>query len=138
MHNYAKCCHPIPGDEVVGFVTTGEGIKIHRRSCKNIQLMMQMERKPDSWTCSWPSESGSTFVSGIRISGDDRNGMLNDVTHAISTYLNTNIRSVNIDSQDSIFEGTFIVDVKDTEHLSRLIEKIRRVNGVKRAERFEE
>ena len=64
--------------------------------------------------------------------------MLNDVTHAISSYLDTNIRSVSIDAEDSMFEGTFIVDVKDTEHMSRLIEKIRRVQGVKRADRFEE
>jgi GTP pyrophosphokinase/guanosine-3',5'-bis(diphosphate) 3'-pyrophosphohydrolase len=77
-------------------------------------------------------------VSGIRIAGDDRKGMLNDVTHAISSYLDTNIRSVSIDAEDSMFEGTFIVDVKDTEHMSRLIEKIRRVQGVKRADRFEE
>jgi guanosine-3',5'-bis(diphosphate) 3'-pyrophosphohydrolase len=137
MHNYAKCCHPIPGDEIVGFVTTGEGIKIHRRSCKNIRLMMQMEANRIV-EVGWPAENGVMFVSGIRISGDDRPGMLNDITHAISTYMNTNIRSVNLDSQDALFDGTFILYVKDTDHLDRILEKIRRIKGVTRAERFEE
>ena len=137
MHNYAKCCHPIPGDEVVGFVTTGEGIKIHRRNCKNIKLMMQMEANRIV-EVSWPSSNGVMFVAGVRILGDDRPGMLNDITHAISSYMNTNIRSVNIDSQDSMFQGLFVLNVKDTEHLNRILERIRRIKGVSRAERFEE
>jgi guanosine-3',5'-bis(diphosphate) 3'-pyrophosphohydrolase len=137
MHNYAKCCHPIPGDEVVGFVTTGEGIKIHRRECKNIRLMMQMESNRIVQV-NWPSNNGVLFVAGVKISGDDRPGMLNDITHVISTYMNTNIRSVNIDSQDSYFDGTFILNVQDTEHLSRILDKIRKVRGVKRADRFDE
>jgi guanosine-3',5'-bis(diphosphate) 3'-pyrophosphohydrolase len=137
MHNYAKCCQPIPGDEVVGFVTTGEGIKIHRRSCKNIQLMMQVESSRVV-EVQWPRNDGVLFVSGVRVSGDDRPGMLNDITHAISTYLNTNIRSVNIDAQAGIFEGTFILNVQNKEHLGKILERIRRIRGIKRAERFEE
>ena len=137
LHSYAKCCHPIPGDEVVGFVTTGEGIKIHRRSCRNIRLMLQIQsnRIVD---VRWPADDGSLVVAGIRTSGDDRPGMLNDLTHAISTTMNTNIRSVNIDSHDSFFEGTFILQVKNTDHLEQVLDKVRRVKGMKRAERFEE
>jgi guanosine-3',5'-bis(diphosphate) 3'-pyrophosphohydrolase len=137
MHNYAKCCQPIPGDEVVGFVTTGEGIKIHRRTCRNIRLMMQVESNRIV-EVRWPTDNGVLFVAGIKISGDDRPGMLNDITHAISSYLNTNIRSVSIDSQDGIFEGTFILNVQNTDHLSKTLDRIRRVRGIKRAERFEE
>jgi len=137
MHNYAKCCNPIPGDDIVGFVTTGEGIKIHRRSCKNIRLMMQMEANRIV-EVNWPAEDGNIFVSGISVSGDDRPGMVNDLTHVISTYMNTNIRSISLDSQDSFFQGTIILHVKDTDHLERILEKLRRIKGVKRAERFEE
>jgi (p)ppGpp synthase/HD superfamily hydrolase len=137
MHNYAKCCQPIPGDEVVGFVTVGEGIKIHRRNCKNIRLMMQMESNRIV-EVQWPSENGVMFVAGVRIEGDDRPGMLNDITHAISSYLNTNIRSVNIDSVDGLFEGTFILFVQNTDHLNRILDNIRKIRGVRRAERFEE
>jgi (p)ppGpp synthase/HD superfamily hydrolase len=137
LHSYAKCCHPIPGDEVVGFVTTGEGVKIHRRTCKNIRLMLQMQsdRIVD---VNWPADDMTMFVAGIKTSGDDRPGLLNDVTHAVSTTLDTNIRSVNIDSHDSFFDGTFIVYVRNTDHLERILEKVRKVKGVKRAERFEE
>ncbi len=137
LHNYAKCCHPIPGDDIVGFVTTGEGIKIHRRNCRNVQLMVQMESNR-LVQVSWPSENGVMFVSGVKISGDDRTGMLNDITHAISSYNNTNIRSVNLDSQDAVFEGTFILFVQNTEHLSRIMDKLRKIKGIKRVERFEE
>ncbi|MBM2840828.1 MAG: relA [Bacteroidetes bacterium] len=137
MHNYAKCCNPIPGDEVVGFVTTGEGIKIHRRSCRNIKLLLGIDAKR-MVNITWPSDNSLMFVAAIRISGDDRPGMLNDITHAIATYLNTNIRSVNLDSQDSMFQGTFILYVKDTEHLARIIERIKKIKGITRADRLEE
>jgi GTP diphosphokinase / guanosine-3',5'-bis(diphosphate) 3'-diphosphatase len=137
MHNYAKCCQPIPGDEVVGFVTTGEGIKIHRKSCKNVRLMMQMDRNR-IMDVQWPSNDGTMFVSGVRIAGDDRAALLNDITHAISSYNNTNIRSVNIDSQDGHFTGTFILNVENLDHLGKIVERIRRVSGVRKAERFEE
>jgi RelA/SpoT family (p)ppGpp synthetase len=137
LHNYAKCCNPIPGDDIVGFITTGEGIKIHRRTCRNIKLMMQIQsgRVVD---VSWPRDNGVMFVSAIRVSGEDRPGMLNDITHAISSYLNTNIRSVTMDSKDSFFEGTFLLYVKDTDHLNRLLEKIRKIRGVTGADRLEE
>jgi RelA/SpoT family (p)ppGpp synthetase len=137
MHSYAKCCHPIPGDEVVGFVTTGEGVKIHRKTCRNIRLMVQMQSNRIV-EVQWPAEDGTMFVAGIKTSGDDRPGLLNDVTHAISTTMDTNIRSVNIDSHDSFFDGTFILYVRNTEHLEHILDKVRRVRGVKRADRFEE
>ena len=137
MHNYAKCCQPIPGDEVVGFVTTGEGIKIHRKNCHNIRAMMKTDAKRIV-DVQWPSDNGVLFVAGIRVAGDDRPSMLNDLTHAISSYSNTNIRSVNIESEDGQFEGTFIVNVENSEHLARILEKIKRVQGVRGAERFEE
>ncbi len=137
LHNFAKCCNPIPGDSVVGFVTSGEGLKIHRRNCKNIQLQLQMENER-LVEVEWPSDNSEMFVAGIRIIGEDRTGMLNDITHTISTYQNTNIRSVNLDSSDSMFEGLFILVVKDTDHLQRLIEKIKKLKGVVKADRVEQ
>jgi guanosine-3',5'-bis(diphosphate) 3'-pyrophosphohydrolase len=118
-------------------VTTGEGIKIHRKNCRNVRLMSQLDANRVV-EVRWPSENGSLFVAGVRISGDDRPGMLSDITHAISSYLNTNIRSVSLDSEDTVFDGTFILYVKDIEHLNKILDRIRRIRGVKRAERFEE
>jgi RelA/SpoT family (p)ppGpp synthetase len=137
MHQYARCCNPIPGDEVVGFVTTGEGVKIHRRECRNVASLTRMDQAR-ILEVTWPKENGSVFVAGIRVNGDDRPAMLNDITHAISTTMNTNIRSVNLDSHDGLFAGTFILFVKDTEHLARILERLRRIRGVRAAERFEE
>ena len=135
MHKYAKCCNPIPGDPIVGFVTIGEGIKIHRKDCKNVvsKRMTESERIVE---VGWPSANGADFIAGIRVYGKDRPGLLSDVTHAISSYQNTNIRSVNIDSRASMFEGQIILFVKNTEHLARVVEKIKKVQGIIDVERF--
>jgi guanosine-3',5'-bis(diphosphate) 3'-pyrophosphohydrolase len=135
LHQYAKCCNPIPGDEIVGFVTIGEGIKVHRKDCKNVisKRMAESERIVE---VSWPTSGAADFIAAIRVYGKDRSGLLSDVTHAISSYQNTNIRSVNIDSRASLFEGQIILFVKNTEHLSRVVDKIRRVPGILEVERF--
>lgn len=137
MHHYAKCCNPIPGDDIIGFVTRGEGIKIHRRNCRNV-LAMRMNDEERLVEVSWPASSDADFIAGVKISGDDRTGLLNDITHTISTSNNTNIRSVNVTTKDSMFEGQFILYVKNTEHLNEIIDKLRKIKGVAKAERFEE
>ncbi len=135
MHQYAKCCSPIPGDEIVGFVTIGEGIKIHRKDCKNV-ISMRMTLSERVVEVAWPSANGANFIAAINISGSDRPALLSDITHAISSYQNTNIRSVNVDSKDQMFSGQIILYVTNTDHLRRILEKIRRVPGVSLAERF--
>lgn len=135
MHQYAKCCNPIPGDDIVGFVTVGEGIKIHRKDCKNV-VSLRMTLSERVVEVSWPSANGGDFIAGITISGDDRPGLLSDITHAISSYQNTNIRSVNVDSKDQMFTGQIILYVKNTDHLNRILQKIRKVPGIAVAERL--
>jgi guanosine-3',5'-bis(diphosphate) 3'-pyrophosphohydrolase len=137
MHNYAKCCNPIPGDEIIGFVTVGEGIKIHRKNCRNVAPILSGEASRVI-EVDWPTTDGTTFIAGIRISGKDRPGMLHELAQAISAYQNTNIRSVNIDSKDSFFEGSIIIYVKNTEHLKVIMEKLRKLEGIDSVERFEE
>ncbi len=135
MHHYAKCCNPVPGDAIVGFITTGEGIKIHRKNCHNIQSMLANDEER-LVEVSWPSTEGMDFIAGIRISGYDRTGLLNDVTHTISLQ-NTNMRSVNIHTKDSLFDGEFLLYVKNTNQLNTIIEKIQQIKGVTKVERFE-
>ncbi len=138
LYSYAKCCNPVPGDEVVGVVTIGQGIKIHRANCKNIQKL-QADSEKRLIDVSWPStDEGADYLVGVRIFGEDRQGMLSDLTHVVSTYNNTNIRSVNIDSRDAMFDGKMTVFVKNTYHLARLMEKLKKVRGVTSVERFEE
>ena len=135
MHQYAKCCNPIPGDEIVGFVTVGEGIKIHRKDCKNV-ASMRLTESERLVEVGWPKGNGADFLAGIHITGRDRSGLLSDVTHAISTFQNTNIRSVNMDSSGPFFDGHIILYVKDTEHLGKLIDRLKKVTGVMDVERF--
>jgi len=142
MHKYAKCCDPVPGDDIIGFVTTGEGIKIHRKGCSNVQNMLQHAEttnpslKNRIIEVSWPANGQAQFIAGLKLSGEDRPGLLEDITHAISTYMNTNIRSVNLNTKDSMFSGSITLYVKDLDHLNRLMEKIRKVKGVSHVERF--
>jgi (p)ppGpp synthase/HD superfamily hydrolase len=135
MHQYAKCCNPIPGDEIVGFVTTGEGIKIHRRDCKNV-VSLRLAESARIVDVGWPPANGADFITGLHVSGEDRPGLLSDVTHVISTYQNTNIRSVNMDSRGPMFDGKVILYVKDTDHLARIVEKLKRIAGVDSVDRF--
>jgi (p)ppGpp synthase/HD superfamily hydrolase len=135
LHQYAKCCNPIPGDEIVGFVTVGEGIKIHRKDCKNV-ISMRLTESERLVDVSWPSANGPDFIAALHIAGKDRPALLSDITHTISMFENTNIRSVNMDSKGPIFEGQIIVFVRNTDHLKRLLERLKRVDGVLEADRF--
>lgn len=137
MHQYAKCCNPIPGDEIIGYVTTGEGLKIHRKQCKNVETL-RIRGQDRLVEVGWPETNGAEFLVGVRVSGEDRPKLLNDITNVISNYNSTNIRGVNIDSDDKMFDGTIILYVKNTDHLQRLIERIRKVKGVLKVERFVE
>lgn len=135
MHQYAKCCNPIPGDDIVGFITTGEGIKIHRRDCKNI-VSLRLAESQRVVDVAWPGTVDGEFIVALHVSGEDRPGILSDVTHAISTYNNTNIRSVNMNSRGSLFEGQIILFVRDTQHLDRIVEKLRSIQGMLDVARF--
>ena len=137
MHNYAKCCNPIPGDEIVGFITTGEGLKIHRKNCRNV-ASLRLNDEERIVEVSWPPTNDIDFIAGIKLSGQDRSGLLNEITHAISTFNNTNIRSVNIATKDSLFDGQFILYVKNTEHLSGIVERLKRLRGITKVDRFED
>ncbi len=139
LYSYAKCCNPVPGDDVIGLVTIGEGVKIHRRECKNMKYIESDDRRARLIDVEWPStEENADYLVGIHISGEDRPGMISDLTHVISTYNNTNIRSFSIDSHDQMFDGKMTVFVNNTYHLARLIEKLRQVRGVTNAVRYEQ
>ncbi len=135
-YTYAKCCNPIPGDQVVGYVTIGEGIKIHRKDCKNLITMIKANEER-LVPVNWPKSNGAFFVAGLSIRGDDVPGILKDISNSITTYQNTNIKSVNITTNDSMFKGTITVYVKDLEHLTKLIERLKKNRGIYTVERFD-
>jgi len=136
MYSYAKCCNPIPGDPVIGFITVGEGIKIHRKTCVNLVNISKVDSSKLVMV-GWPSSEDSVFVAGLTVRGDDNPGILNDLAHAIVSYKNTNIKSININTSESTFEGSVTVYVKNLEHLNRIIDRLKKLNGIYTVERFE-
>ncbi len=141
-YDFARCCSPLPGDDVIGFVTLGKGIKIHRRNCKNITRLMQdtsdASMKDRLIDIAWPDNGSLDYLGGIRVEGEDRPGILNEIALALTSYQNTNIRSVNIESENALFHGSVLVSVQSLEHLQRLIERLKKVKGISHAERFVE
>lgn len=136
LYTYAKCCNPIPGDPVIGYITVGEGIKIHRKTCINL-ITLSSNDPSKLVSVQWPESEGSLFVAALAIKGKDRPGILNDVSHCIVSYQNTNIKSININTADSIFEGSVTVYVHNLDNLNRMIERLKKVNGIFSVERFE-
>ncbi len=136
MYSFAKCCNPIPGDPIIGYITIGEGIKIHRKTCNNL-INLSSGDSSKLVPVQWPKTEGSTFVAGISMRGDDTPGILNEIAHTIVSYKNTNIKSININTNDSSFEGNVTVYVEDLEHLNRIIDRLKKIKGMYIAERFE-
>jgi RelA/SpoT family (p)ppGpp synthetase len=133
---YAVCCNPIPGDAVFGYVGREGSIKIHRQDCTNAHSLMHShpERIVD---IQWGPQKEGQFVVAVRVVGEDRVGMASDITTVISKHQDTNIRSLNVASNDGIFEGTIVRNVKDLTHLERTIFRLRRIPDVHGVYRFE-
>nr|WP_221307486.1 bifunctional (p)ppGpp synthetase/guanosine-3',5'-bis(diphosphate) 3'-pyrophosphohydrolase [Rhabdobacter roseus] len=135
-YKLAPCCNPIGGDDVFGFVTINEGIKIHRTTCPNAaELMAKHGNRVIK--AKWESKKDEAFLAGLRITGTDRMGLVNDVTRIISNELHINMRGLTIDTQDGVFEGDIKLYVQDTKHLDILIKKLERVDGVYKVLRFD-
>lgn len=135
-YKLAPCCNPIPGDDVFGFITINEGIKIHRTNCPNaIKLMSNFGYRIVK--AKWTGQKEIAFLTGIRIVGTDEVGVVNNITKVVSNDFKVNMRSITVDSDDGIFEGTLMIYVNDTSHLDTLIKKLKLVNGVINVTRFD-
>lgn len=136
MYSYAKCCNPIPGDPVIGYITIGEGVKIHRKTCNNLLNLSKID-SDKLVAVQWPATDGTFFVAGLTLKGEDSPGILNEIAHTIVSYRNTNIKSININTNDSTFEGSVMVYVSNLEHLNNLIDRLKKLKGLFKVERFE-
>jgi len=135
--DYATCCNPIPGDSVFGFVSRTGAIKVHRVSCPNAPNLI-LNRADRIISVEWSRQKDVHFVSALRVMGEDRVGILSDLTQIVSKTLKTNIRSITISTDDGVFEGNIVLFVSDLEHLRRLIDRIKRIDGIHGVYRFEE
>ncbi len=133
-YSYGKCCNPVPGDDIIGFVTASGSVRIHRRNCKNITTdkIMKSEKLVN---VSWQKTSNDQFMAGVHIKGEDRIGITNTITQVILKS-DINIRGISLNAKDGLFDGHLVVFVKNVMVLNKLVEKLKRVNGVFSVERF--
>ena len=128
----AKCCNPIPGDDIFGFVSINDGIKIHRTNCPNaihIRSNYAYRITPASWAS---KDDFTAFATGILITGIDDVGLVNSITTVISKDLNVNMQSIAFESNDGVFEGHIKVLVQGIRHLNNLIDNLKKVKGIKK------
>ncbi len=135
-YKLSACCNPIPGDDVFGFVTVGDGIKIHRTTCPNAAKLMA-NYGYRIVKAKWNSQKELAFLTGLQITGIDDVGLINKITTVISSDFKVNMRSITVDTDDGIFEGSIMVYVNNTNHLDNLIIKLREVDGVSSVTRFD-
>jgi guanosine-3',5'-bis(diphosphate) 3'-pyrophosphohydrolase len=136
LYKLAQCCQPIPGDDVFGFITSGEGLKIHRTDCPNAaQLLAHYGHRVVK--TKWAKNKEISFLTGVRIIGLDDVGVIQKLTNIISGELKMNMRSMSIDSHDGIFDGTIMVYVHDREELDMLCQKLVALEGINTVQRLE-
>jgi (p)ppGpp synthase/HD superfamily hydrolase len=130
---FPKCCYPIPGDAIIGFVTAGRGIVIHRESCKNIA---DFRNQPEKWVdVSWADQVDRDFQSEIRLDVTNQRGALATIAAAIAEQ-SANIENVQMtDRDDRYVSMTFIITVRDRVHLARVLRAIRAIKHVTRVQR---
>ncbi len=136
MYSLAKCCNPIPGDDVFGFVSTGKGLIIHRTSCPNSARLMANYGHRVVKT-KWAKNKEISFLTGLKIIGMDDVGMVNKITNVISGELKINISALSIESKEGLFEGTIKVFVHDKEELEELVDRLFQLKGIHTVDRFD-
>jgi GTP pyrophosphokinase len=133
-YKLANCCNPIPGDDVFGFVTVAEGIKVHKLNCPNA-IQLQSNYNYRIIQAKWIDSSQREFKAELKISGIDAVGLVNDVTKIISSNLHIDMKSVHFDSNDGVFTGRIVVVVKNKNILDNLVQNIKKINGIDKVTR---
>lgn len=136
-YKLARCCNPIPGDEVFGFVTVSRGISIHKKSCPNAHQLLSRYgyRQID---VQWKADSfGTSFPAVIKVTGSDKIGLMNEISQVISNELKINMVSVKMDVRNGVFSGTIKLVVKSSKHLAELLRRVSAIRGVDRAVRLD-
>ena len=136
MYTLANCCKPIPGDDVFGFITTGEGLKIHRTSCPNAARLLANYGHRVVKT-KWAKNKEISFLTGLKIIGLDDVGVIHKITNLISGELKFNISAMTIEAQDGIFNGNVKVFVHDKEELDKLVNELLKLPGIERVDRYD-
>ena len=133
-YKLANCCNPIPGDEVFGFLTVTEGIKVHKKNCPNA-VSLQSNYAYRIMSAKWIDSSQQEFLVQIRVSGIDHMGLVNEITQEISSNMHVNMKSLSFESDDGLFTGKINIIVKNNTLVKKLIEKLKKINGIDKVNR---
>ena len=134
-YTLAPCCNPIPGDKVFGFTTVSEGIRVHKQNCPNA-LSLQSNYAYRIIPAKWIDSSAQDFQAELELTGIDTLGLVNHVTREISEHMHVNMRNLNFTTNDGVFSGKITVIVKNKEHLRRLMENLKKINGIDKVMRL--
>ncbi|MGI9190848.1 MAG: RelA/SpoT family protein [Chitinophagaceae bacterium] len=137
QYKLASCCQPIPGDDVFGFVTSGEGLKIHRTNCPNAAMLLA-NYAHRVVKAKWAKNKEISFLSGVRITGLDDVGVIHKITNVVSGELQMNMRSMSLDSHDGLFEGTIMVFVNHKKELDELCRRLESLDGIHKVIRLDQ
>ena len=133
-YTLAKCCNPIPGDNVFGFLTIKEGIKVHKKTCSN-SISLQSKFAYRIIKAKWIDSTQEDFSSIIKISGIDNIGIVSEITRIISNNLSINMKKMSFDTIENTFAGTIKLQVKNKSILDELIQKLKKINGIEKVNR---
>ncbi len=133
-YKISPCCNPIPGDDVFGFLTINDGIKVHKNTCPNA-IQMQSNYSYRILKAQWIDSTQREFQATLKISGFDTFGMVNSVTKVVSNNLHIDMKSVHFDTHDGTFTGTIVVKVKNKSILDNLVKNIKKINGIDKVSR---
>ena len=133
-YKFANCCNPIPGDPVFGFLTINDGLKVHKKNCPNA-VSLQSNYAYRIMTAKWVDSSQHEFAAQIILSGIDNLGLVNEITKIISSNMHVNMKSLSFQSDDGIFSGKINVIVKNNTLLKKLMENLKKINGIDKVSR---
>lgn len=134
-YSFAKCCTPIPGDKVFGFITINDGIKVHKNDCPNA-LSLQSQFAYRVISAKWIDSSQHGFKVELSLTGIDNLGLVNEVTRVISNNLHVNIHKINISGDQGYFQGQITVNVKNNKELKNVILQLKKIEGLEKVERI--
>ncbi len=135
-YKFARCCNPVYGDDIIGFVSIGEGIKVHRRLCKNAQELMR--RYPYRIVkTQWTNDGATSYQTVLNITGKDEPGIITKITEMIGKDPHATLRAISVNSAEGLFDGNLTVLIDNTDHLAQLISRLKHVAGVIKVNRHD-
>ncbi len=134
-YKISNCCNPIPGDDVFGFLTVSEGIKVHKHNCPNA-LSLQSNYAYRIMIAKWIDSTQQDYATEITISGIDQLGLVSDITAVISNNMHVNMKSLSFETDDGLFSGKIKLVVKNKGILRRILEKLKKINGIDKVSRI--